>query len=88
MKQIIEVFTAGCQVCTPVVELVRSVVNKHEYEVVEYDLVKQCESQACLSKVKDYNIRRLPAIALNGKLLACCSNVGITKEDLINADIA
>ncbi len=39
------------------------------------------------SKVEEYGIKRLPAVAIDGQLLGCCKNNGITKEDLMNAGI-
>lgn len=86
-KRKIEVFTAGCPVCNPVVDLVKSLANEQYNEVTIYDLVKQCETKECVAKVEEYGIKRLPAITVNGKLLSCCSNNGITKEDLVNAGI-
>ncbi len=86
-KRRIEVFTAGCPVCNPVVDLVTSLANEQYNEVIIYDLVKQCETKECVSKVAEYGIKRLPAIAVDGQLLSCCKNNGITKEDLINAGI-
>jgi len=39
------------------------------------------------TKMKEYAVKRLPAVAVDGKLLDCCKNIEITKEDLINAGI-
>lgn len=86
-KRRIEVFTAGCPVCYPVVELVKSLADTEHNEISIYDLAKQYEIQECVSKMAEYGIKRLPAIAINGKLLECCKNIEITKEDLINAGI-
>ncbi len=86
-KRRIEVFTAGCPVCNPVVDLVKSLAIEDDNEVTIYDLVKQCETKECISKVEEYGIKRLPAVAIDGQLLGCCKNNGITKEDLINAGI-
>ena len=86
-KRRIEVFTAGCPVCNPVVDLVKSFADEEYNEITIYDLVKQCEIKECVSKVEEYGIKRLPAIAVNGQLLSCCNNNGITKEDLLNAGI-
>ncbi len=83
----IEIFTAGCPLCEPVVEVVRSLASEYDNEVVVYDLVKQCETKECLSKVEQYGVKRLPAVAVNGELINCCKNNGITKQDLINAGI-
>lgn len=86
MKRQIEVFTANCPVCDPVVQLVKD-LSCNSCEIITYDLVKQCEDKTCLSKIKEYNVKSLPAVAVNGKLLECSENSSITKENLIAAGI-
>lgn len=86
MKRQIEVFTANCPVCDPVVQLVKD-LSCNSCEIITYDLVKQCEDKTCLSKIKEYNVKSLPAVAVNGKLMECCENSSITKENLIAAGI-
>lgn len=71
MKRQIEIFTANCPVCDPVVQMVKDLACDN-CEVTAYDLVKQCEDKTCLSKVEEYGVKRLPAIVVNGKLLDCC----------------
>ncbi|MEQ9466022.1 MAG: thioredoxin family protein [Ekhidna sp.] len=86
MKRNVEVFTANCLVCDPVVSMVRELAC-NDCEITIYDLVKQCEDKTCLSKLEEYGIKKVPAIAVNGKLLSCCENQGISKEELIKASI-
>ena len=86
MKRQVEVFTANCPVCDPVVSMVRELAC-NDCEITIYDLVKQCEDKTCLSKLEEYGIKKVPAIAVNGKLLSCCENQGISKEELIKAGI-
>lgn len=86
MKRQIEIFTAGCPVCNPVVQLVRETASEN-CEITVFDLVKQCEEQECISKMKRYNVKRLPSVAVDGRLLDCCKNIEITKDDLIAAGI-
>ncbi|MEQ8683215.1 thioredoxin family protein [Ekhidna sp.] len=86
MKRNVEVFTANCLVCDPVVSMVRELAC-NDCEITIYDLVKQCEDKTCLSKLEEYGIKKVPAIAVNGKLLSCCENQGISKEELIKAGI-
>ena len=86
MKQKIEIFTAGCPVCNPIVELVKETASE-SFEITIYDLAKQFEEEECISKMKEYQINRLPSIAVNGELLNCCKNIQITKDDLIAAGI-
>lgn len=86
MKRQIEVFTANCPVCDPVVTMVKEMACD-QCEVTVYDLVKQCEDKICLNKLEEYQIKKVPAIAVNGTLLNCCQNGGISKEELIRAGI-
>lgn len=85
-KRIIEVFTAGCPVCEPTVEMVRKMACS-SCEVKVYDLSKPCETKECLQKVKDYGIKSLPAIAVNGVLLNCCQNKGVSEAELAKSGI-
>ncbi|MGK7392870.1 MAG: thioredoxin family protein [Candidatus Cyclobacteriaceae bacterium M2_1C_046] len=82
----VEIFTANCPVCDPVVKMVNELACEN-CEIITYDLIKQCENKTCLNKLEEYSINKVPAIALNGKLLECCQNDKITKENLINAGI-
>jgi hypothetical protein len=82
MKKQVEIFTAGCPVCEPVVELVKDTASSN-CEITIYNLSEISNH----SVYKKYNIKRLPAIAVNGKLLECCKKIEITKEDLISAGI-
>jgi 4-hydroxy-3-methylbut-2-enyl diphosphate reductase IspH len=85
-KRQIEIFTAGCPVCEPVVQLVKDTAG-NDCEIILHNLSEQCESKICLSKMNEYGVKRLPAIAVNGKLLSCCTNIEITSDDLANAGI-
>lgn len=82
----IEIFTAGCPICIPVVERVNAIA-KYNYEVLTYDLVNEMDSEICLTKVEAYGIKRLPAIVFNGKLLQCCQGQEISNVDLMAAGI-
>ncbi|GAB3343245.1 hypothetical protein GCM10027429_33590 [Marivirga atlantica] len=86
MKRQVEIFTANCPVCDPVVQMVKGLACE-QCEITIYDLVKQCEDKTCLSKLEEYGIKKVPAIAVNGSLLSCCENQGISKEELIKAGI-
>ncbi|MEO2127690.1 MAG: thioredoxin family protein [Christiangramia sp.] len=86
MKRQVEVFTAGCPVCDPVVNMVKELACEN-CDVKIYDLVKQCDDKTCLTKMEEYNIKKIPAVAVNGKLLSCCKNEGVSRESLIEAGI-
>jgi len=81
MKRQIEVFTAGCPVCEPTVKTVNEMACD-SCEVTVYNLAEQCESKVCVDKMKEYNITSLPAVAVDGKLLSCCKDRGVSKEEL------
>lgn len=83
-KRKIEVFTAGCSVCEPVVETVKSMACS-SCNVVVYNLSEK--SSEATEKVKTYGIKALPAVAVNGKLLSCCQNKGVSEAELRSAGI-
>ena len=85
-KRKIEVFTAGCSVCSPVVDMVKSMACS-DCEVTVYNLAEPCESKECIDKAKSYGIKALPAVAVNGKLLSCCQNKGVSEAELRSAGI-
>ncbi len=85
-KRKIEVFTAGCPVCEPVVEMVKSMACT-DCEVVVYNLGETNNATGAADKVKTYGIKALPAVAVNGKLLSCCQNKGVSEAELMNAGI-
>jgi hypothetical protein len=78
----IEIFTAGCLVCEPVVQLVKDTAGVN-CDITIHNLSELYDVDIC----KKHNIKRLPAVAVDGKLLDCCKNIDITKKDLINAGI-
>lgn len=85
MKRSVEIFTAGCPVCDPVVQMVKE-ASCNNCEITVYDLVKQCEEKNCTDKMRRYGINRVPSIVVDGRLLECCDKA-ITKQDLLNAGI-
>jgi len=86
MKRQIEIFTAGCPACEPVVQLVKDTAGK-DCEITLHNVSEKCESEICVSKMKEYGVNRIPAVAVNGQLIDCCKNIEITKEDLSKAGI-
>ncbi len=71
----VEVFTAGCPVCEDAVKKVNA-AGCPDCEVVIYDLNKGCATNECRDKAKKYGVTRLPAVAVDGRLLDCCSSKG------------
>lgn len=79
-KRQIEVFTAGCGVCDEAVEVVRSVACSG-CEVTVHNVTEK-ENRAVQDKVKQYGIKRLPSVVVDGKLADCCSGGGVDAEQL------
>lgn len=85
-KRQIEVFTSGCPVCEPTVELVKKLACD-SCEVNIYDLNAGCETNECREKAEVYGITRVPAVVVDGKLLECCKGESISEESLRAAGI-
>lgn len=85
MKRQIEIFTTGCPVCDEVTKLVEE-VSCNSCEITTYNVNEQCEEKTCLDKIGEYQIKKIPAVAVDGKLLKCFED-GITKENLLTAGI-
>lgn len=85
MKRKIEVFTAGCPVCTPIVDLVQSMACSN-CEVDIYDLSKQTDPELYTGKLKQYKVTSLPAVIVNGQKVEAAEG-GITKEQLSQAGV-
>ncbi|WP_306013282.1 MULTISPECIES: thioredoxin family protein [unclassified Allomuricauda] len=86
MKRQVEVFTANCPVCDPVVKMIKELACD-TCEVTTYDLVRQCEDKTCLEKIDEYGIKKVPAVVVNGELLDCCRYSAITEAKLVEAGI-
>jgi hypothetical protein len=60
----IEVFSAGCGLCSEVVDMVMRVAGSR-HQVVVRDMHKVDVAR----KAKDYGIRTIPAVVIDGKLV-------------------
>ena len=85
MKSKIEIFSAGCPVCDPVVKMVQE-LTCDSCDVTVYNMVELCDDKSCLTKAREYGVVRIPAVAVDGKLLNCCETA-IAREDLISAGV-
>jgi glutaredoxin len=74
-KRRIEVFSAGCSACHEAVELVKRIAgSSHEVEVVDM------HKHEVTSRAKQYGIRSVPAVVIDGKLAPCCTGRGVREE--------
>lgn len=63
-KRTIEVFMAGCPVCLETLGLVQQTVAGCGCEVIE----RHCEGETCCAPAKNYGIKALPSIVVDGKI--------------------
>jgi glutaredoxin len=70
-KKKIEVFSAGCSTCKETIELVNRIAGA-SHEVVVHDMQKSDVA----SKAKNYGVRSVPAVVIDGKLASCCAGRG------------
>ena len=78
----IEVFSAGCAVCEDTIALINSIACP-SCEVEILDMHKPEVAR----KAKQYGIRSVPAVAVNGKLADCCAGRGPDESVLRAAGI-
>ena len=72
-KRIIEVFVAGCPLCDEAVKQVRSITCPScDLRILDMRTDKTVQERAAR-----YGVSRVPAIIVDGKLAACCSNGAI-----------
>lgn len=85
-KRLIEIFTAGCYICENAVKEIKTLACPN-CEVKVYDLNKKSDTNECVEKAEQYGVKSVPAVAINGKLVDCCSNRGIDYETLKRAGL-
>ena len=75
--RVFEVFSAGCGVCTEVIEEIR----KQACESCEVRILDMSESDVA-ERARSLGIRSVPAIVVDGRLAECCSARGVDLEVL------
>lgn len=70
-KRKIEVFSAGCPVCTETVEMINHIACPScEVNILDMNKPEVAE------KARSLGIRSVPAVVIDGKLANCCSGRG------------
>lgn len=83
-KRQVEVFTAGCPLCDPVVKLVERIACD-SCEVTVHDL--RTDAKAA-ERLKASRVARVPMVLVDGQPAGCCSASGpVTEEGLRAAGI-
>lgn len=77
----VEVFTAGCGLCEPVVVLVEEMACP-DCEVTVHDL-----RHSGLDRARQYGVQRVPAVVVDGTLAPCCRGGEVSRPLLRAAGI-
>ena len=83
-KRRVEVFSAGCRTCQRTVDQLREQIDPR-HEIVVHDMHND---EAAAEKAEAFGIRTVPAVVVDGFLLACCKNKGPTLRELQAAGLA
>jgi glutaredoxin len=81
-KRKIEIFSAGCPACDETVQMVNAIACPScDVEVLD---MRQPDVAA---RAKQYGVRSVPAIVVNGKLADCCAGRGVDEATLKAAGV-
>jgi len=80
----VEIFSAGCKTCRRTIEQLRQEIDPR-HEIVVHDMSKDT---GAAEKAEAFGIRTVPAVVVDGSLLACCKNKGPTLSELAAAGLA
>jgi len=81
-RRTIEVFTAGCAICSETVEL----VNRIACDSCDVNVLDVNDPGAA-ERAKALGVTRVPAVVVDGQLAQCCANGGPTEQDLRAAGV-
>jgi len=77
-KRRVEIFSAGCKTCQRTIEQLREQIDSR-HEIVVHDMHND---DGAAERAEAFGIRTVPAIVVDGFLLACCKNTGPTLREL------
>jgi glutaredoxin 3 len=76
-KRKIEVFSAGCPACEEAIQMVNQIACPScEVEVLD---MRQTD---VATRAKEYGIRSVPAVVVDGRLADCCRGAGVDEATL------
>ena len=78
----VEIFSAGCAVCSDVIDEVKQMA----YDSCEITVMDMHDSDVA-KRARALGIRSVPAVVVDGKLADCCSNRGVDRSVLAVAGI-
>ena len=80
MPHKIEIFSAGCKVCSDTIDTVKTFAGS-EHDVVVHDMQRKETAE----RAAEHGVRSVPAVLIDGKLAGCCANTGIDRNVLREA---
>jgi len=81
-KRNIEVFTAGCAACEEAIALVKKIAcSSCDVQILDM------HDKKIAAKAKQYGVRSVPAVAIDGKLAGCCTGRGVQEASLRAAGV-
>ena len=76
-KRKLEVFSAGCPACEETISLINEIACPScEIEILDM------QRKEVAAKAKQYGIRSVPAVVIDGKLADCCAGRGVQASAL------
>ena len=76
-KRKIEIFSAGCPVCREAIQIVNEIAGSSS----EVEVLNMHEANVS-TKAREYGIRSVPAVVINGTLADGCAGRGVDEETL------
>ena len=81
-KRTIEVFTAGCAACEEAIALIKKIAcSSCDVQILDM------HDKKIAAKAKQYGVRSVPAVAIDGKLADCCTGRGVQEASLRAAGV-
>lgn len=81
-KRKIEIFSAGCPACEEVVQMVQQIACPS----CDVEVLDMREGDVA-AKAKQYGVRSVPAVAIDGRLADCCAGRGVDEATLRAAGV-
>ncbi|MGH2575458.1 MAG: thioredoxin family protein [Ignavibacteria bacterium] len=78
MNRKIEIFTAGCPICDEHVQKIKETACPS----CDIEVLNVNSSPEALRRSREFNIKSLPSVVIDGMLADCCSNRGVDLETL------
>jgi glutaredoxin len=78
----VEIFSAGCPVCRETVELINR-YGSSSCEVTVHDM----HSEEGSARAAALGVATVPAVAVDGELLSCCTGRGVSRDELRRAGV-